>query len=120
MLTMLVALAAAAMACVVIGLTGWWTAIPPIGMLLAYLLLLREAARADAEAARRAEANARYARAEAAQAAYERAREAQAQARAASLLQPAAEVIDISDRTAEAADQPYDQYSDATVRAVGD
>jgi hypothetical protein len=120
MLTMLVALAAAAMACVVTGLTGWWTAIPPVGMLLAYLLLLREAARADAEAVRRAEAYARYARAQAARAAYERAREAQAQALAASLPQPAAEVIDISDRTAEATDQPYDQYNDATVRAVGD
>jgi hypothetical protein len=120
MLTMLVALAAAAMACVVTGLTGWWTGIPPVGMLLAYLLLLREAARADAEAASRAEAYARYARAQAARAAYERAREAQAQARAASLPQPAAEVIDISDRTAEATDQLYDQYTDATVRAVGD
>jgi len=120
MLTMLVALAAAAMACVITGLTNLWTAIPPVGMLLAYMLLLREAARADAEAASRAEAYARYARAQAARAAYERAREAYAQARAASLPQPAAEVIDISDRTAEAADQLYDQYSDATVRAVGD
>jgi len=120
MLTMLVALAAAAMACVVTGLTSWWTAIPPVGMLLAYVLLLREAARADAEAAWRAEAYARYARAEAARAAYERAREAHAQARAASLPRPAAEIIDISGRTAEAADQPYDQYTDATVRAVGD
>jgi len=120
MLTTLVALAAAAMACVVTGLTGWWTGIPPVGMLLAYLLLLREAARADAEAASRAEAYARYARDQAARAAYERAREAQAQARAASLAQPAAEVIDISDRTAEATDQLYDQYTDATVRAVGD
>ena len=120
MLTMLVALAAAAMACVVTGLTIWWTAIPPVGMMLAYMLLLREAAHADAEAVQRAESYARYVRAEAARAAHERAREAYAQARAASLPQPAAEVIDISDRTAEAADQLYDQYADATVRAVGD
>jgi hypothetical protein len=120
MLTMLVGLAAAAMACVVTGLTTWWTVVPPAGMLLAYMLLLREAARADAEAVRRAEAYARYARAEAARAAHERAREAQAQARAASLPQPAAEIIDISGRTAAAADQLYDQYADASVRAVGD
>ncbi|HEV2244886.1 MAG TPA: hypothetical protein VGR98_27880 [Streptosporangiaceae bacterium] len=120
MLTVLVALAAAAMACGVTGLTTWWTAVPPVGMLLAYMLLLREAARADAEAVRHAEAYARYARAQAARAAYERAREAHVQARAASLPQPAAEIIDISHRTAEAADQLYDQYADANVRAVGD
>lgn len=120
MLTMLVALAATAMTFVVTGLTSWWTAVPPVGMLLAYVLLLREAARADAEAVRRAEAYARYARAQAAREAYQRAREAHAQARAARLRQPAAEVIDISNRAAEAADQPYDQYTDATDRAVGD
>jgi hypothetical protein len=120
MLTMLVALAGAAMACVVTGLTSLWTAFPPVGMLFMYVLLLREAARADAEAAMRAEAYASYARAQAARAAYERARKAHAQARAASLPEPAAEIIDISDRTAEAVDQPYDQYADATVRAVGD
>jgi hypothetical protein len=116
MFTMLVALAAAAMACIVTGLTTLWTAVPPVGMLLAYTLLLREAARADAEAAGRAEAYARYARAQAARAAHE----AHAQARAAALPPPAAEIIHISDRKAEAADQPYDQYADADVRAVGD
>jgi hypothetical protein len=84
-----------------------------------YLLVLREAARADAEAGMRAEA---YARAQAARVAYERAREARARARAraAPLAQPRAEIIDISDRTPQVSDQPYDQYADATVRAVGD
>ena len=118
MLTMLVALAVAALGCVLTGLTRWWTAVPPVGMLLVYLLLLREAARADAEASRRAEA---YARAEAARAARRyRAWEAQELQRMVRQPEPAAEVIDISDRTPEAEDQLYDQYTDAEVRAVGD
>jgi hypothetical protein len=117
MLTMLVALGVAALFCVLTGLTHWWTAVPPVGMLFVYLLLLHEAARADAEASTRADA---YARAEAARAARYRAWEARAQARAARAPEPAAEVIDISDRTPEARDQPYDQYADAEVRAVGD
>jgi hypothetical protein len=118
MLTMLVALAVAAMGCVLTGLTAWWTAVPPVGMLFVYLLLLREAAHADAEASRRAEA---YARAEAARAARRyRAWEAQELPRVAREPEPAAEVIDISGRTPETEDQLYDQYSDAEVRAVGD
>jgi hypothetical protein len=118
MLTMLVALAIAAVGCVLTGLTRWWTAVPPVGMLLVYLLLLREAARADAEASRRAEA---YARAQAARAARRyRAWKAQELPRVAREPEPAAEVIDISDRTPESEDQPYDQYTDAEVRAVGD
>jgi hypothetical protein len=117
MLTMLVALAGVATACVLLNLTAWWTAIPPIGMLVIYALLLREAAHADTESLRRAEA---HARARMARAARERARLARERAAAAQAPQPAAEVIDISDRTAQAADQLYDQYADATVRAVGD
>jgi len=114
MLTMLVALAVAATGCALIGLTGWWTAIPPAGMLGLYLLLLREAAHADAEALHRAETRAR------AHAARERARLAHERARAAQAPPPAAEIIDISARTGQGADEPYDQYTDATVRAVGD
>ena len=117
MLTMLVTLAVAAMACILTGVTHWWTAAPPVGMLGVYLLLLREAAHADADASRRADA---YARAQAAQAVRERAREARQRARAARSPQPTAEVIDISGRTASVVDQLYDQYADATVRAVGD
>jgi hypothetical protein len=110
MLTMLVTLAIVATGCALVGLTRWWTAVPPVGMLGAYLMLLREAAHADADLIRRAEAQAR---AQAARAAHERAREAPP-------LQPTAEVIDISGRTAQVVDQLYDQYADATVRAVGD
>jgi hypothetical protein len=107
MLTMLVALAAAAAGCAVARLTHWWITVPPAGMLALYLLLLREAARADGETARRqAEARATSA--------------AQLRARAAGQAaapRPAAEVIDISARVA---DQFYDQYADAAARAVGD
>jgi len=117
MLTMLVTLAIAAMGCALVGLTRWWTAVPPVGMLGAYLMLLREAAHADADLIRRAED---HARAQAARAAHERAREAHERAREAPPLQPTAEVIDISGRTAQVVDQLYDQYADATVRAVGD
>ena len=117
MLTMLVTLAIAATGCALVGLTRWWTAVPPVGMLGAYLMLLREAAHADADLVRRAEAQAR---AWAAQAAHERTREARERARETPPLQPTAEVIDISGRTAQVVDQLYDQYADATVRAVGD
>jgi hypothetical protein len=117
MLTMLVTLAIAATGCALVGLTRWWTAVPPVGMLGAYLMLLREAAHADGDLIRRAEAQAR---AWAARAAHERTQEARERAREAPPLQPTAEVIDISGRTAQVVDQLYDQYADATVRAVGD
>ena len=46
--------------------------------------------------------------------------EAQARAHAVRSPQPTAEIIDFSERTAQVVDQLYDQYADATVRAVGD
>jgi hypothetical protein len=108
LLTLLVLIAAVAGACTVLKLTAWWACIPPAGMLVMYLLLLREAAISDAEQARkRAEFEARQ------WAAYEREREASWQPDE----QPSAEIIDISARVG---DQLYDQYADATVRAVGD
>lgn len=108
LLTMLVLIAAVAGACTALKLTAWWACIPPAGMLVVYLLLLREAAVVDAgQARRRAEFEARQ------WAAYEREREAEWQPDE----QPSAEIIDISARVG---DQLYDQYADATVRAVGD
>ena len=108
LLTLLVLIAAVAGACTALKLTAWWACIPPAGMLGMYLLLLREVAIADAEQARRrAEFEARQ------WAAYEREREATWQPDD----QPSAEIIDISARVG---DQLYDQYADATVRAVGD
>lgn len=113
MLTMLVMLAIAVAGTTVVGLTAWWAVIPPAGLLGAYLLLLRQAGHADAEIARRrAEARAR---AHAVSAARERARLARAAA-----PQPTAEIIDISALALQAGDQPYDQYVDAEIRAVGD
>ena len=109
LLTLLVLLAAAACACTALKLTSWWVCIPPAVMLGMYLLLLREAAIADAERARwLAELEWRRA---------DREREYQAQAPQAPEEQESAEVIDISARVG---DMLYDQYADATVRAVGD
>jgi hypothetical protein len=108
LLTLLVLLAAAAGACTALKLTSWWACIPPAGMLVMYLLLLREAAIADAEQARRrADMEARR------WAAYRQEQEAMSQPDE----EPSAEIIDISARVS---DQLYDQYADATVRAVGD
>jgi len=108
LLTLLVLLAGAAGACTALKLTSWWTCIPPAGMLFMYLLLLREAAIADAEQARRrAVVEARL------WAEYQQEQEAMSQPDE----EPSAEIIDISARVG---DQLYDQYADATVRAVGD
>jgi hypothetical protein len=107
LLTVLVLLAAAAGAGTAIRLIPWWTCVAPAGVLICYFLLLRTAARADAEHARRiATVQAREARIHAA-----------ARRRAAAASAPDAQIIDISSRVA---DQLYDQYADATVRAVGD
>ena len=111
MLTILVTLAVAVAAATLVGLIRWWAVLPPAGLLGLYLLLLRETARSDAENdRRRAEAQAR-----AALAARERARQARE-----ALAQPTAEIIDISALATRDRDQPYDQYADAEVRAVGD
>jgi hypothetical protein len=109
LLTMLVLLAVAAGTCTALKLTAWWVCIPPAVMLGMYLLVLREAAIADAERAywlaameqRRADRESAY----------------RAQVPQAPDEQPSAEIIDISGRVN---DMLYDQYADATVRAVGD
>jgi hypothetical protein len=115
-LTMVLLITVAVMGSAFIGLTPWWTAVPPFLMLGTYLLLLREAAHADAEQAHSwAEAQAvRVARR--AELARERAR----QAHIASQPQPTAEIITLSTLASPADDQPYDQYADAEIRAVGD
>jgi hypothetical protein len=60
LLLMLTGLEVAAVALAVVGLAAVWVVIPPSIMLIGYLLLLREAAQADAERARHeAEAAAR-------------------------------------------------------------
>lgn len=96
-----------------LGMLPLWLCVPPTGMLVLYLLLLREIAMADAELARKREHAwvAQHAR----QLAQDHAREAWE----ASHREPeqTAQIIDISSRVG---DQLYDQYADATVRAVGD
>jgi hypothetical protein len=112
LLTVLVLLTAAAGACVGIRVAPWWACVPPGGVLFVYVMLLREAGRADAERAQRhAAAQTRVAHG---RAVAQRRAQVTALAQAA---QPSAEIIDISDRVS---DQLYDQYADATVRAVGD
>ena len=117
-LTMVLLITVAVMGSAFIGLTPWWTAVPPFVMLGAYLLLLREAARADAEHAHswaEAQALAVHA-AHSAELARERAR----QAHAVSPPQPTAEIITLSTLASRSEDQLYDQYADAEIRAVGD
>lgn len=98
------------------GFVKWWICVPPIGLLVLYVLLLREIALADAEQARkRADREARTARDVWRRA--HQAWEAEHQAAASAEPEPTAKVIDISARVG---DQLYDQYADAAVRAVGD
>jgi hypothetical protein len=120
MLTILVTLSLLTGGFVLVGLVQWWICVPPVTMLVLYVLLLREIAMADAElAAKRAAWEARAAE----QARVERARAAHAERVArrreewAATVEPDAEIIDISSRVG---DQLYDQYADAAVRAVGD
>ena len=76
LLLMLLALEAAAIALTVLHLAALWVLIPPTIMLIGYLLLLREAAHADVERARReAEAEAEAARSRARAEARARARD---------------------------------------------
>jgi hypothetical protein len=114
LLLFLIALAAAAGACAYLKLAAWWVCVPPALILGVYFLLLRSAALADAEQARR-----RAARELRVQAARQRVdEEAEYEDYVDYVDQaPTAEVIDISGRLG---DQVYDQYADAAIRAVGD
>jgi len=113
------------------GYVQWWICVPPVAMLILYVLLLREIAIADAELARkRAAWEAREARAaqatrdvwrrshQAWQAEAEASAGAHAGGRGEAAGEPTAKIIDISGRVG--GDQLYDQYADAAVRAVGD
>ena len=87
-------------------MAAWWVIVPPSVMLLGYLLLLREAAKADAERREMAAAHVRPvtpARV--------------APAAPAAHVAPAAKIIAFLPPPEE---QLYDQYTDAKLRAVGD
>jgi hypothetical protein len=119
MLAILAGMTLVTMTFTALGLVSWWICIPPAGLLALYVLLLREIARADAKLARK-----RSGWEQTRAVAYERHMQAVAEREAyeASLPpppEPQAEIIDISGRVADA-DQLYDQYADAAVRAVGD
>ncbi len=92
-------------------MAAWWVIVPPSFMLLGYMALLREAAKADAE--RRELARSRAVSAPGA-----------AGAPAARPAAPPpvldAEVIEISASLTTAGEEFYDQYTDAKLRAVGD
>jgi hypothetical protein len=127
MLWMLLALLMAAMALAGLKLAAWWVVLPPTVMLLGYMLLLREAAHADAERAFASPSRART-----------RARPVvDATAAPTPAHAPEAEVIEFSAAPAVSADDEgysiepvatvdatddglYDQYVDARLRAVGD
>lgn len=116
MLMILLTLTAAAVGLAAIRLAAWWVSLPPAVMLASYLVLLREASRADAEHAQLTAYAAALA-AERRRAAAARRRAEQAAARRAEQAQTAL-VIDIAGRMR---DQLYDQYADPGVgRAVGD
>jgi hypothetical protein len=123
MLWLLVALTVAGIGLTFLHLAAAWIIIPPMVLLAGYLLLLREAAHADAEARERREAA--RAAAPPPEVAHE-ARPVPAQPAPATVSAtgpatyetgPRAEVIDLSEHVG---DQLYDQYADAKLRAVGD
>jgi hypothetical protein len=115
MLTILVGLTIATTLFAFTGLVQWWICVPPVAMLVLYVLLLREIAMADAELARKRRAwEARQDQAQAAEAAAWRREQERSEPEDP---EQTAEIIDISSRVG---DELYDQYADAAVRAVGD
>ncbi len=126
MLWLLLVLTVIGIALTYLQLASWWIIIPPLALLGGYLMLLREAAHADAEAReRRAAEHAtetaadRADRARTARPSPSPAQAPAAQSPAAATAEtgPRAAVIDLSEHVN---DQLYDQYADAKLRAVGD
>ena len=136
LLGMMFILELAAIALAVVGVAAVWVVIPPSVMLVGYLLLLREAAHADADKARRA-GEVAHARARArvrvtqrrpepafavtappaASADYENSGRDFAPGLAGKYTTSTAAVIDISERSD---DDRSDQYTPNKLRAVGD
>jgi hypothetical protein len=125
LLGLLVVLAIGSGALAVTKLAAWWVVVPPSVMLLGYMVLLREAAQFDAERQELARTRAAApVTAPAAARPAETPAAAASPAAASSAAGPApaahAEVIDISASLGPAGEEPYDQYADAKLRAVGD
>lgn len=106
--TGLAGLLVATLSAVCLGLGPWWTLLPPVLLLAGHLTLLRAAVRMDAE---RHRATLRRRRA-----AERHAEEHGSTTPAHTTEDPSAEIIDIT----AARQEPYDQYADAHLRAVGD
>ena len=115
LLYMLLVLAIGSGALAFTKMAAWWVMVPPTIMLLGYLGLLREAAKADAERRELARTRATAAAAVAA-----RRETAPAPVPAPAPPAPDAEVIDISASLTSAGQEFFDQYADAKLRAVGD
>jgi hypothetical protein len=108
-------------------LAAWWVVVPPSVMLLGYMAMLREAARADAERQEPARTGVAEAAPAPSPVVIRPAQVRPAQGRPAATSPPAgpapvpdAEVIDISASVGPADGEFYDQYADAKLRAVGD
>ena len=119
LLGLLVLLAIASGALAERRLAAWWVVLPPIVMLLGYLGLLREAAKADAE--RLAAGRSRAARDPVAAGRSDATSAGGALAGGPEAAERRAEVIEISaTREQVEEEQLYDQVADAKRRAVGD
>jgi hypothetical protein len=124
LLGLLVLIAIGSAALVVTRMAAWWVLGPPSVMLLSYLVLLREASKADAERRELSYAGA-------AQMAHGAVADQAVPAPLAPLAPvapvaprpvrvPDAEIIDISASRGPTGEGLYDQYADAKLRAVGD
>ena len=119
LLGMLLILVISSGALVFINLAAWWVLVPPSAMLLGYMALLREAAKADAERRELARTHADGTDAPVATPATASSAAPPAPP-ARPVPAPDAEVIDISASLGPAGEEFYDQYADAKLRAVGD
>ena len=116
---MLVALSVASGVLAGARMAAWWVIVPPSVMLLSYLLLLREAAKADAE--RREIARYRMAREAAERGSAPVAHVTPvAPVGVAAPVGAAAKIIAFLPPPESVEEQIYDQYTDAKLRAVGD
>ncbi len=109
LMLMLVGLALGAAVLAGAKMAAWWVIMPPSVMLLGYVLMLRTAAKVDAE--RRAAPPIRRP---------EPVRAPVRPATAATGAQAGAKIINISVAPEPVEDSIYDQYADAKLRAVGD
>jgi hypothetical protein len=121
LLGLLVLIAIGSAALVVTRMAAWWVLGPPSVMLLSYLVLLREASKADAERRELSYAGAaQMAHGAVADQAVPAPLAPVAPVAPRPVRVPDAEIIDISASRGPTGEGLYDQYADAKLRAVGD